>query len=106
MKLKLARDHALLSKAWDVLVECAGAQEITREDFIGYLLRRIARAPYGTYEFRFLGALGGGGKFWLTPGTFHVSCYLEDKNAARIEVIQHTNARLAKLFQPPEVEVV
>ena len=78
---------------WDVLVEHAGASEDGREGFIFH-------AGSGNLtEYRFIGSLGFGGKFWLDrhDGSWRVTCYREDETAARLAAIGVTNAALAGL---------
>jgi hypothetical protein len=54
-------------------------------------------------EFRFIGALGFGGKFRNNgncENTPHVDCYSENKTPERLAMIKRANARLAELFPP------
>lgn len=48
-------------------------------------------------EYRFMGRLGAGGKVWANRGKVYVTCYPEDENAARHEIVEATNKRLADL---------
>ncbi|HEU5108820.1 MAG TPA: hypothetical protein VFT95_09710, partial [Micromonosporaceae bacterium] len=75
---------------WDVLVERAGASEAGREDFVAVQTRG------GCDEYRFIGSLGFGGKFWTATNTssWYVTCYREDETAARRSAIGVTNAAL------------
>lgn len=104
MELKRPRTKEVFKKVYDVLVEHAGAMEANCEDFIYAVVRWSERNPYQTNEYRFMGRLGMGGKFWLTPESFHVSAYSEDITPKRRAIITKTNAELKKLFVPPEVE--
>lgn len=100
------RTQELFNKVFDVLVRLAGAPEVTRADFINTVVGWSERDPYETREFRFIGSLGFGGKFWLTPESFHVSAYPEDINEQnkRQNTITTTNEELKKLFVPPETD--
>lgn len=81
--------HELADEVWTVLVEECGANENDRENFV--FLTNIQDIA----EYRFIGNLGFGGKFW--SGKFIVSCYPEDSNEMREAAIQKANARLAAL---------
>jgi hypothetical protein len=75
---------------YDVLVEEAGASEDWRRTFVySHTIQPT------TSEFRFIGTLGMGGKFWSSNYT--VSCYPEDETPERLETINRINARLADL---------
>lgn len=53
-------------KVYDVLVEECGARDddsLDRDDFVYYQSRDT---DFTIYEYRFMGALGFGGKFWTT----------------------------------------
>lgn len=79
---------------YDILIEKAGEIEddYSRENFIHSQTTRFVG------EFRFMGALGFGGKF--RRGTYgnawYVDCYSEDLNPARRAIIKATNKKLAK----------
>ena len=48
-------------------------------------------------EFRFMGSLGFGGKFWNNAGRWYVNCYKEDETIERIDAIEKANKRLSRL---------
>lgn len=81
---------------WDALVEHAGAAEWQREEFVQ--LHVAGRCD----EFRFMGSLGAGGKFWRH--TWTVDCYPEDLTPARQQSIAATNAALAELRTAHQVK--
>jgi hypothetical protein len=90
-----------------VLVKHAGASETMREQFMYKMLEWNARDDYHPREFRFMGNLGMGGKFWLTAESFHVSAYNEDligRYVYRKDIINTTNEELNKLFVLPGEE--
>lgn len=74
---------------YDILVEECGAPESLRDNFIWH---------QGMSEYRFVGALDQGGKFWNDNGRWYVSCYREHKTPERIGMIERANARLADLL--------
>lgn len=80
---------------WQVLVEECGHKGDERDleySFIPYLGQ-----DHSLHEYRFMGALGFGGKFYNLGHKWRVGCYLEDNTAARIEMIHYANSRLDKL---------
>ncbi len=89
---------------YDVLVNHAGAPNTeARQDFLRLVTAWSEQNPYETHEYRFKGSLGMGGKFWLTPDSFHVSYYTEDETPARARARSNANAALRELFVRPEV---
>ena len=80
------------NKAFDILVEHAGATEDYRNDFVRH---------WGIIEFRFYGNLGNGGKFWINGspwtnnGKPYINCYPEDMTTEREAIIQTVNGLLA-----------
>jgi hypothetical protein len=100
------RTKEVFERVFDVLVKHAGASETMREQFMPKMLEWTAREAYGVWEFRFMGGLGMGGKFWLTPDSFYVTAYPDDitEKNGRQTVINTTNAELKKLFVPPEAD--
>jgi hypothetical protein len=54
---------------------------------------------WNSNEFRFMGSLGEGGKFWADPEWFLVNCYPEDQTSERVKVINRTNEALKPLFE-------
>lgn len=71
---------------YDILIRHAGANEAMRGEFV--LLMTNHRCD----EFRFIGSLGFGGKFWRDR--WQVTCYPEGLTPARAETIRVTNAAL------------
>ncbi len=74
---------------YDVLVRECGAFEGDRRSFVSH---------FPTDEWRFIGKLGFGGKFWVDHKSWYVNCYRENETAERLDLIQATNAELAKLY--------
>lgn len=92
-------------EAWHVytalMAEC-GAPEGWRDLFI------FNQTAEHVSEWRFIGALGFGGKFWRTRGTrpdgtwgekWYVSQYPENETPETLEMIQAANAKLWTLLQ-------
>ena len=82
--------------AYDVLVECAGADDKSwsRESFIWH----ISECHRPASEYRFGGLLGYGGKLRNNRCGIYVDCYPEHETAERLATIERTNVRLAALF--------
>lgn len=89
--MKLTTDEA--NAIWDVLVEHAGATEHGREDFVFH------QTDMRTDEYRFMGMLGFGGKFWNYNGRWYVTAYPETVKfgTGLQQAIDATNAALAAL---------
>jgi hypothetical protein len=95
--------NELANKVYDVLVEEAGA---TEEGSTG---RTMFLNSWPITEYRFCGALGGGGKIRYQNGwpnlrtqrreRWYVTCYSEDETPERREIIERTNKRLAELVE-------
>ena len=86
---------------YDVLVDFAGARESGREDFVWTQTNRHCS------EYRFMGNLGFGGKFWRNTGrrgdgsygeVWYVNCYHEDETPERREMIDNINYKLDLLM--------
>ncbi len=74
---------------YDVLAEHAGASEGQRDEFAFMHVNGCCD------EYRFIGSLGFGGKFWRRD--WRVSCYREDETPERVEAIRVANDALAEL---------
>jgi hypothetical protein len=94
----LTADQA--NAVYDVLVQHAGASDhqgtFARGHFVATETEECVR------EYRFMGALGGGGKFRRdyrggVRDCWYVSCYPEDLTPARQAAVDATNAALAEL---------
>jgi len=89
-------DEAALGRFYDLLIEVAGASghHYERRSFIQCALNWDYRF---SFEYRFQGLLGFGGKIWLPlEKAPYISCYREDENRERLEIIEKTNALLEK----------
>lgn len=89
----------VLGSIYDILVQHAGARldPYDRKTFIQSALNWDYRF---NFEYRFQGKLGFGGKIWLSLDREpYVSCYSEDDNPGRLEMIEVTNAKLQELVK-------
>lgn len=86
-----------LGYLYDVLVKHAGAKddEYDRNTFI----RTAVDWDYRfSFEYRFMGSLGFGGKIWLPLDRApYVTCYREDETSERKNAIDRTNDELRRL---------
>jgi hypothetical protein len=88
---------------YTILVEECGASDIDDQYGPRWLFVNMMLNEPQTTEYRFIGALGFGGKFW--PGDEfdppRVTCYQEDETPKRREMIDKANKRLKELFSGP-----
>ena len=80
-----------LARTYDILVNICGASEDMRDSFIQNHLDK--NYPH---EWRFIGKLGYGGKYWRT-GRCYVTCYREDETDERLIIINRANIELEML---------
>ena len=83
-------------KIYAILVKYAGAKDDdwAARDFAHYL----AHESHQFIEYRFMGLLGMGGKFYATHAQkWHVNCYREDMTEKRQVIITSTNNALSQL---------
>lgn len=85
---------------WAILQEECGASD--EHGFIYHQTRELVP------EWRFIGSLGFGGKFWRNSRTrpdgtwgecWYVDCYREHETPERLAVIERTNSRLWDLLR-------
>jgi hypothetical protein len=95
--MKMSREVA--GRIYDILEEI-GARSDMRDIFVySHITDEFQR------EWRFQGQLGFGGKFWNEYSYFdkkyewRVSCYSEDENRKRLEIITAVNRKLKDLAQ-------
>ena len=80
-----------------ILIEECGHRVLDPRDGEAFV-RAVVK---GCMEYRFIGALGFGGKFRNNDNhenTPHVDCYREDESPARRKMIAAANARIAEIF--------
>jgi hypothetical protein len=79
---------------WQVLVDECGAN--ADDESMVYQFKHYVTTHTGTFghEFRFMGALGFGGKFYINGGGTYVSCYPEDQTPERLAMIDLANDRI------------
>jgi hypothetical protein len=79
----------------DVLVEECGWQPTDNDRaMFRYHYNKADPKPL---EYRFMGALGFGGKLHLQGQRLYVSCYRENETPERLAMIERANQRLAEL---------
>lgn len=98
----LPMDETYANVVYDALVLHAGANKNGRAEFVYHQTSRF------TPEYRFVGGLGFGGKFWRTVGTRNdgtwgekwlVNNYSEDDTVERVAMVNRTNAALNVLCE-------
>ena len=78
---------------YDILVQHAGANNDQRDrEWFIYVHKDTCR------EYRFQGSLGFGGKLYVEPDGWRVSCYPDDRTPRRQAIIDATNGALAELY--------
>ena len=80
-------------KIYNILVEFAGATPLKRNLFIW-----SHTEPNGSFEYRFCGYLGFGGKFWNQRDALFVSQYYEHSRSETNYIVAKTNLELEKLY--------
>jgi len=94
-----------LDAVYDVLVQHCGARDDDQRAWFIEGVQRQQEAGLGPVEWRFMGALGFGGKFRIAHGRVYVDCYPEDETnerRGRIAVANHLLAELADPRHPKE----
>lgn len=86
----MAMTEAMANEIYDILVKEAGAPESMRRSFLQ--VQTDEHDP--CREYRFIGDLGFGGKFWVNNDRLYVNCYREDETKARTKIIERVNGLL------------
>lgn len=89
----------LLNRIYDILVQVCGAAEDYRDGFV--MLHQRENFPT---EWRFIGTLGFGGKFWRKRDAFSVTCYSEDETRARLKTMKEANQQLKQVYADSQME--
>src|SRR5687767_9908335 len=84
------RDIKFWTKVYDIIIEECGATPTDKFHFLGN--------KHDFIEWRFQGKLGFGGKLWNNNYKIYVSCYPEDLNNERQNIIDTTNKKLEQLL--------
>ncbi len=93
--INISLEYAL--KIGNILVDIGGANSKILDlnsEFIRYLTKE--ESNWG-HEYRFMGHLGSGGKFYSSWDNWRVSCYQESETPFRLSVIKEINEQLKKL---------
>lgn len=86
------------NEVYDILVRECGAAPERRADFVD---RMSDFEDHSSAEYRFMGALGGGGKLYYgahRERKYYVMYYPESKTPECDEMVKRANAALAALF--------
>lgn len=86
---------------WAVLVKECAAPDHLRDDFMYRMKQAAGLTSLTSFEFRFCGSLGFGGKLYARGGKFYVSTYPEELNPERSAAIKKANTALAALAEKP-----
>jgi len=89
-------------RAYALLMQHGGASRSMADEFVRYFTTKVsdhyAIVPYPYHlEWRFQGNLGFGGKFWRRGDQHDVSCYPEDLDPKREQILATINEALIKL---------
>lgn len=94
--IQITKAQAIAAR--QILVEeCGLRPDDGRDGFV----RTVSSPEQDCREYRFMGALGFGGKFRNNGNrnnTPYVDCYPEHETPERLRMIERANARLAELF--------
>lgn len=88
----------MANEIWQVLVETCGCRNDDNRFDLYSFCSYLERNPHSFgHEYRFMGALGFGGKFYNDNFRWRVGCYREHETPARVEMMRIANERLAEL---------
>ena len=87
------------NEIYNILVQTCGAREKDRDRFVEEFTK-----DNHTWEWRFCGRLGFGGKFWdnysfTHNSRFYVTCYSEDEVPERLGMIENANKKLQAIWE-------
>jgi len=91
--------EATLNRIYDILVKVCGASEGDRDSFVYNQSKRNHPT-----EWRFIGTLGFGGKFWRVYDRIYVNCYPEHETPATRKTIEEANRQLAQVYADSKME--
>jgi hypothetical protein len=77
-----------------LIEECGWNPSETNREMFAY---HYDKADHGPLEYRFMGALGWGGKLHMDGDRLYVTCYRENETPERLAMIERANRRLAEL---------
>lgn len=92
-------DKATLRAIYDILIRTCGAYD-SADAYTQFIFAADQfSAPY-SFEYRFQGSLGFGGKVWLYNGDYpYVNCYREDETRERNKAMVQANQYLRNLIR-------
>ena len=92
-------DEATLSAIYDILIRTCGAWD-TADARTQFVTAVDQFAAAWSFEYRFQGLLGFGGKIWLYNGDYpYVNCYKEDETKERNKAMAQANQDLRNLIR-------
>ncbi len=91
-------DYAL--KIGKILVNIGGANSRILEKNSDFILYLTENSRFG-HEYRFMGHLGSGGKFYSSRREWRVNCYQESETVMklRLKIIDQINGELKNLYK-------
>jgi hypothetical protein len=101
---KLRREHDLTeaeaNAVYDILIQTCGAlKEDDGTHGRSAFMKMMTQKHWNVKEFRFCGALGYGGKIHFDGWELKVSCYPENMNPQRRQMIEMTNGKLKNILK-------
>lgn len=98
---KLSEACEVFGKAYDILVEFAGASKNHQDRLAFVSAFTHTESKLRTSEWRFQGTIGFGGKFYYDGwGPMRIDCYVEERSRANAKTIETVNKKLGALPQP------
>lgn len=97
----MEKTKSIFDRVYTLLVDEAKADEGQRFAFVLYHSNKhnpLSNEAWQVTEWRFMGVLGAGGKFWVNLDEFHVTCYSEDRTENRGKLITRLNSLLKPLY--------
>ncbi len=92
-------DKATLRAIYEILIRTCGAYDAA-DAFTQFIYAADRFAAGWSFEYRFQGSLGFGGKVWLYNGDYpYVNCYREDQTPERKKAIAQADQALRELIQ-------
>ncbi len=92
-------DKATLRAIYEILIRTCGAYDAA-DAYTQFIYAADRFSAGWSFEYRFQGSLGFGGKVWLYNGDYpYVNCYKEDETSARNKAMAQANQDLRNLIR-------
>ncbi len=92
-------DEATLRAIYEILIRTCGAYDAA-DAYLQFIVAADRFSALHSFEYRFQGSLGFGGKVWLYNGDYpYVNCYREDQTPERKKAIAQADQALRELIQ-------